>query len=84
MTEDRRDRACPAPALPHQRAFLLQLAIDAVPADGALRGRAVHIGSGEAVPFENVAELCRFLDTQLQPATPVGGENRIPKGDPAP
>lgn len=67
MPEDPTNRACSLPplALPHQRAFLVQLAVDAVPAAGALRGRAVHIRSGEAVPFENVAELLRFLDVQL-------------------
>jgi hypothetical protein len=56
----------PAPAgLPPRRAFVLQLAGDAAPGVGALKGRAVHIDSGESAPFDDVAELLRFLEAQL-------------------
>ena len=48
-------------ALPRPRAFVVQLAANAQPADGSVRGRAVHIASGEAAPFENITELLRFL-----------------------
>jgi hypothetical protein len=56
----------PAPAgLPPRRAFVLQLAGDAKPGTGALKGRAVHIDSGESAPFDDIAELLRFLASQL-------------------
>ncbi len=51
--------------LPQRRAFVLQLADDADPKAGALKGRAVHIDSGESAPFDSIAELLRFLEAQL-------------------
>jgi hypothetical protein len=51
--------------LPQRRAFVLQLADDADPKAGALKGRAVHIDSGESAPFEGIPELLRFLESQL-------------------
>jgi len=51
--------------LPQRRAFVLQLADDADPAAGVLKGRAVHIDSGEFAPFDDIAELLRFLEAQL-------------------
>ena len=56
-----------AEALPRRRAFVLQLAVDAVPGSGALRGRVVHIDSSEAVTFENAGELYTFLRSALEP-----------------
>ena len=55
-------------ALPRSRAFVVHLASDAAPADGRLRGRAVHIASGEAAPFESLAELLRFLHAAIAQA----------------
>ena len=56
----------PAPAgLPARRAFVLQLADDAEPGTGALKGRAVHIDSGESAPFDDMAQLLRFLESRL-------------------
>jgi hypothetical protein len=52
-------------ALPRPRAFVVHLASDAAPATGSVRGRAVHIASGEAAPFESLAELLRFLDAAI-------------------
>lgn len=76
MPQDRSDptSSLPVQPLPQERAFLLQLAIDAVPAAGTVRGRAVHIRSGEAVPFESIDELLRFLDLQVRPA-PARGQD---------
>ena len=54
-----------AAGLPQRRAFVLQLADDADPAGGVLKGRAVHIDSGESAPFDSIAELLRFLESQL-------------------
>lgn len=55
-----------APArLSQRRAFVLQLADDAEPAAGTLKGRAVHIDSGESAPFDSMTELLRFLELQL-------------------
>jgi len=56
------------PALPRPRAFVVHLASDAAPPDGSLRGRAVHIASGEAAPFESLAELLRFLHAAIAQA----------------
>ena len=55
-------------ALPRPRAFVVHLASDAAPADGSLRGRAVHIASGEAAPFESLAELLCFLHAAIAQA----------------
>lgn len=56
----------PGPAeLPQRRAFVLQLAGDAEPRTGALKGRAVHLDSGESAPFDDMAELLRFIASQL-------------------
>lgn len=55
----------PTPGLPPRRAFVLQLADDADPAAGTLKGRAVHLDSGESAPFDGVAELLGFLASQL-------------------
>ena len=58
-----------APAvLPPPRAFVVHLDSDAAPADGRLRGRAVHIASGEAAPFESLPELLRFLHAAIAQA----------------
>ena len=54
-----------ATVLPRPRAFVIQLASDAAPEGGHVRGRAVHIASGEAAPFESVAELLRFLESAI-------------------
>jgi hypothetical protein len=44
---------------------VLQLAADAAPSTGAIRGRAVHIVSGEAASFESMSELLGFLDAAI-------------------
>lgn len=54
-------RSATEPALPRERAFVIQLASGADPAGGVFVGRAVHIESGEAVPFGDAEELFRFL-----------------------
>lgn len=55
-------------ALPRPRAFVVHLTSDAAPADGRLRGRAVHIASAEAAPFESLAEPLRFLHAAIAQA----------------
>ena len=55
-------------ALPRPRAFVVQLASDAVPADGSLRGRVVHLASGEAALFESITELLRFFEAAIRQA----------------
>jgi hypothetical protein len=47
---------------------VVQLASDAAPANGSLRGQAVHIASGEVAPFESIAELLRFLEAAIAQA----------------
>ena len=58
--------------LPRPRSFVLQLAADAAPPDGTIRGRAIHIVSGEAASFESMAELLGFLGTAIARAEQDG------------
>jgi hypothetical protein len=44
---------------------VVQLAADAAPPAGAIRGRAVHIVSGEAASFESMTELLGFLGVSI-------------------
>jgi len=60
---DRRDGA--VATLPRPRSFVVQLAADASPTAGAIRGRAVHIASGDAASFESMTELLRFLGASI-------------------
>lgn len=62
-SQEKRDEG--ADALPRPRSFVLQLTADAAPSSGAIRGRAVHIASGEAASFESMAELLGFLDASI-------------------
>jgi hypothetical protein len=51
--------------LPRPRSFVVQLAADASPPGGAIRGRAVHIVSGDAAYFESMTELLGFLGVSI-------------------
>ena len=68
-------------ALPRSRAFVVHLASDAAPADGSLRGRAVHIASGEAAPFESLAELLSFLHAAIAQAEDGQAVDHAKAGD---
>ena len=75
------DRAA-AEALPRRRAFVLQLAVDAVPGADPFRGRVVHIVSSEAATFENAGELYAFLRSALeQNGTLLGSAHADPEVD---
>lgn len=57
-----RDGSAP---LPRPRSFVVQLAADAAPPGGTIRGRAIHIVSGEAASFESMDELLGFLGVSI-------------------
>jgi hypothetical protein len=44
---------------------VVQLAADAAPPDGPIRGRAIHIVSGDAASFDSMAELLGFLGVAI-------------------
>jgi hypothetical protein len=43
------------------RAFVVQLSPDAAPASGVFRGRVQHLRSEDALHFESLDELARFI-----------------------
>lgn len=51
----------PQPAYPTQRAFVVQIHAETDVAQGAIRGRAEHIVSGQATHFETVEALVQFI-----------------------
>jgi len=63
MAGDPVDR--PAINLDHEactnRAFVVQLRLDADPARGIFRGRIQHVRSGDAAHFDSLEELARFI-----------------------
>jgi hypothetical protein len=53
---------CPQPDLSWTgRAFVVQLSLDACPAEGRFRGRVQHLRSEDAFHFESLEELARFI-----------------------
>jgi hypothetical protein len=53
------------PALPTNRAFVVQLHADAQPEQGNWKGRAEHLNSGKAVHFNSAEELLAFMARTL-------------------
>jgi hypothetical protein len=47
------------------RVFLVQLALDADPADGRFRGRVQHMRSSDAAHFETLEELAAFMGFRI-------------------
>lgn len=74
-----KDRNASAP-LPRPRSFVVQIAADAAPPDGMIRGRAIHIVSGEPASFESMAELLgsrfRAIAADLDDVKKVSGAAR--------
>jgi hypothetical protein len=64
--------------LPAERAFVVQLHVEADMARGRVVGRAVHVVSGQATHFDNLEHLLTFIDHVLRglhvtpPAEPSG------------
>jgi hypothetical protein len=53
---------CPQPDLSWTgRAFVVQLSLDASPASGRFCGRVQHLRSEDALHFESLEELVRFM-----------------------
>lgn len=50
-----------APALPSDRAFVVQLTADSDPARGVYLGRVEHVRTGRCARFGSAGELQRFL-----------------------
>jgi hypothetical protein len=51
--------------LPADRAFVVQLHVEANVARGRVIGRAVHVVSGQARHFDSLETLLRFIDQVL-------------------
>jgi len=51
--------------LPAERAFVVQLSLEAVPAEGRWRGRAEHVVSGQVTHFDTIEGLLAFMDHVL-------------------
>ncbi len=47
--------------LPYNRAFVVQLTVQAVVAPESFRGRVEHVASGQATHFHTVAECLGFM-----------------------
>ena len=66
------------PALPANRAFVVQLHVDAEPARGDFRGRVEHLASYQVIHFSSVEELmafmARILSAQARAAAGSGQE----------
>jgi hypothetical protein len=57
----------PQPAYPTQRAFVVQVHVEADVTQGEVRGRAEHIVSGQVTHFETVEALVQFIMEVLRP-----------------
>ena len=55
---------CETP-LPAERAFVVQLSVEALPAEGRWRGRAEHVVSGQVTHFKTIDGLLGFMDRVL-------------------
>jgi hypothetical protein len=51
--------------LPAERAFVVQLHVEADVARGRVIGRAVHVVSGQATHFDSLEALLMFIDQVL-------------------
>ena len=54
--------------LPVERAFVVQLSVDAVPGEGRWCGRAEHVVSGQVTHFDTIEGLLAFVDRVLAAA----------------
>jgi hypothetical protein len=62
------------PSLPRQRAFVVQLHVEADLAVGRYAGRVEHVASGQAVHFHSLEQLLAFIARVLTevPTAPEG------------
>jgi len=67
---------CPQPDLSWSgRAFIIQLSIEACPSAGRFCGRVQHLRTEDAIHFDSLVELARFITLHAEDArraTPVG------------
>jgi hypothetical protein len=60
---------CPQPDLSWSgRAFIIQLSVDACPSAGRFCGRVQHLRSEDAIHFDSLAELARFISLHAEAA----------------
>jgi hypothetical protein len=52
--------------LPAERAFVVQMHVEADVARGQVMGRAVHVVSGQATHFDSLEGLLAFIDRVLK------------------
>jgi hypothetical protein len=57
------------PTFPTQRAFVVQVHVEADVAQGQVWGRVEHIVSGQAASFQSLAQLATFIVQVLSSAT---------------
>jgi hypothetical protein len=57
------------PTFPTQRAFVVQVHVEADVAQGQVWGRVEHIVSGQAASFQSLAQLATFIVQVLSGAT---------------
>ena len=55
----------PAVSLPTNRAFVVQLSVEAMPEQGKVRGRVEHVVSMKATRFHSIEELVSFMGQVL-------------------
>jgi len=64
---------CPQPDLSWSgRAFIVQLSVDACPAAGTFCGRVQHLRTEDAIHFDSLVELGRFMSLHAGDTGPAG------------
>ena len=64
---------CPQPDLSWSgRAFIVQLSVDACPAAGTFCGRVQHLRTEDAIHFDSLVELARFISLHASDTVPAG------------
>ena len=60
---------CPQPDLSWSgRAFIIQLSLDACPSAGRFCGRVQHLRTEDAIHFDSLVELARFISLHAEDA----------------
>ena len=64
---------CPQPDLSWSgRAFVVQLSVDACPSAGRFCGRVQHLRTEDAIHFDSLEELARFISLHARDAARAG------------
>ena len=64
---------CPQPDVSWSgRAFVVQLSLDACPEGGRFCGRVQHLRTEDAIHFDSLEELARFISLHAAEPAPAG------------